>query len=70
MKQLRTEMVIKNLLKVYKEMNKVERSLFQFSVVGLNEQFNNWHNMSEREQQLTIEGFKGIIELSLAGELL
>lgn len=70
MKQLRTEMVIKNLLKVYKEMNKVERSLFQFSVVGLNEQFNNWHNMNEREQQLTIEGFKGIIELSLAGELL
>lgn len=63
-------MIIENLLKVYKEMDKIERSLFQFSVVGLNDQFNNWHNMTKREQELTIEGFKGIIELSLAGELL
>jgi hypothetical protein len=48
----------------------MEKSLFQFSVVGLNEQFNNWDKMSKREQELTIEGFKGIIELSFAGELL
>ena len=64
----RTEMVIKNLLKVYKEMSKIERDLFQFSVVGLNEQFKNWDKMSKKEQELTREGFKGIIELSLAGE--
>ena len=70
MKQLRTDMIIQNLLKVYKQMDSMERSLFQFSVVGLNEQFNNWDKMSKREQELTIEGFKGIIELSFAGELL
>lgn len=70
MNKPRTDWVIENLMKVYKEMNLTERQLFQFAVVGLNEQFNNWNKMSKEEQDITREGLKGIIELSLEGELL
>lgn len=70
MNKPRTDWVIENLMKVYKEMSLTERQLFQFAVVGLNEQFNNWNKMSKEEQDITREGLKGIIELSLEGELL
>ena len=70
MNNSRTDWVINNLTKVYKQMDSFEKNLFSFAIRELNNQFNDWDKMNKTERQLTIEGFKGIIELSLVGETL
>lgn len=70
MNNSRADWVINNLTKVYKQMDSLEKNLFSFAIRELNNQFNDWDEMNKTERQLTIEGFKGIIELSLAGETL
>ncbi|MDG1089557.1 MAG: hypothetical protein P8P37_01665 [Candidatus Marinimicrobia bacterium] len=66
----RVDWVINNLTKVYEQMDFLEKDLFSFAIKELNNQFDDWDKMNKIERQLTIEGFKGIIELSLAGETL
>jgi len=64
------EHIIDNIIKVAKRMNTFERSMLKLAIHKLNEGFNNWDNLTEAKQDGLRNGFKRIIELSLAGELL
>lgn len=62
--------IIDNIIKVAKQMNTFERSMLKIAIRKLNDGFNNWDNLTEAKQDSLRDGFKRIIELSLAGELL
>lgn len=62
--------IIDNIIKVAKQMNTFERSMLKIAIQKLNDGFNNWDNLTEDKQDRLRDGFKRIIELSLAGELL
>jgi len=64
------EHMINNIIKVAKKMNTFERSMLKIAIQRLNDGFNNWDKLTEDKQDRLREGFKHIIELSLAGELL
>tara|TARA_B100002019_G_C21206580_1_gene567007 strand:- start:269 stop:472 length:204 start_codon:yes stop_codon:yes gene_type:complete len=64
------EHIINNIIKVAKQMNTFERSMLKIAIQKLNDGFDNWDNLTEDKQDRLRDGFKRIIELSLAGELL
>ena len=64
------EQIIQNLLKVARYMSSIERQLLSFAVQGLNESFNEWDKLSNKDKKITRESFIGIIALSHEGKKL
>ena len=62
--------IIDNLLKIARQMSSIERQLLSFALQGLNESFNEWHELSNEDKKITRESFMGIIALAKEGKKL
>jgi len=65
-----SEQVIKNIIKVARQMDKLEILCLNMALKQMNQRLTNWNDLSKLDQERLREGFRGIMELSYAGELL